>query len=81
MIAVEEEEEEEEGEAVPGSCQNAQNSQWEESWLTNPPGHLKRDKWTALSGPLSQVQHGGRTMDTRRFERASQLRMPPCIPA
>ena len=25
-----------------------------ESWLTNPPGHLWRDKWTALSGPLSQ---------------------------
>jgi len=22
--------------------------------LTNPPGHLWRDKWTALSGPLSQ---------------------------
>ena len=22
-------------------------------WLTNPPGHLWRDKWTALSGPLS----------------------------
>jgi len=21
--------------------------------LTNPPGHLWRDKWTALSGPLS----------------------------
>jgi hypothetical protein len=24
-----------------------------ESWLTNPPGHFWRDKWTALSGPLS----------------------------
>jgi hypothetical protein len=24
-----------------------------ESWSTNPPGHLWRDKWTALSGPLS----------------------------
>ena len=24
-----------------------------ESSLTNPPGHLWRDKWTALSGPLS----------------------------
>ena len=23
------------------------------SWLTNPPGHLWRDKWNALSGPLS----------------------------
>ena len=23
-----------------------------ESWLTNPPGHLWRDKWIALSGPL-----------------------------
>jgi len=23
--------------------------------LTNPPGHLWREKWTALSGPLSQV--------------------------
>jgi hypothetical protein len=22
--------------------------------LTNPPGHLRRDKWTALSGPLSE---------------------------
>ena len=22
--------------------------------MTNPPGHLWRDKWTALSGPLSQ---------------------------
>ena len=22
--------------------------------LTNPPGHLWRDKWTALSGPLSR---------------------------
>jgi hypothetical protein len=21
--------------------------------MTNPPGHLLRDKWTALSGPLS----------------------------
>ena len=26
-----------------------------ESQLTNPPGHLWCDKWTALSGPLSQV--------------------------
>jgi len=24
------------------------------SLLTNPPGHLWRDKWTTLSGPLSQ---------------------------
>ena len=24
-----------------------------ESWLTNPPGHLWRDKRTAVSGPLS----------------------------
>ena len=23
--------------------------------MTNPPGHLWRDKWTALSGPLSRV--------------------------
>jgi len=23
--------------------------------LTNPPGHLWREKWTALSGPLSQA--------------------------
>jgi len=27
--------------------------------LTNPPGHLWRDKWTALSGPLSQAAHAG----------------------
>jgi len=27
------------------------------SQVTNPPGHLWRDKWTALSGPLSQVSH------------------------
>ena len=27
-----------------------------ESWLTNPPGHLWRDKWTALSGPLSGLR-------------------------
>ena len=26
-----------------------------ESLLTNPPGHLWRDKWTAPSGPLSVV--------------------------
>ena len=26
-----------------------------ESWLTNPPGHLWRGKWTALRGPLSRV--------------------------
>ena len=24
-----------------------------ESWLTHPPSHLWRDKWTTLSGPLS----------------------------
>ena len=24
--------------------------------MTNPPGHLWRDKWTALSGPFSQGQ-------------------------
>ena len=24
-----------------------------ESWLANSPGHLWRDKWTALSEPLS----------------------------
>ena len=24
-----------------------------ESYLTNPPGHLLRDEWTALSRPLS----------------------------
>jgi len=24
-----------------------------EFWLTNSPGHVWRDKWTALSGPLS----------------------------
>jgi len=22
--------------------------------MTNPPGHLWRDKWTALNGPLSR---------------------------
>ena len=27
-----------------------------ESQLTNPPGHLWRDKWTALSGPLSGLE-------------------------
>jgi len=26
-----------------------------ESLLTNPPGHLWRDKWTAPSGPLSRL--------------------------
>ena len=30
-----------------------------ESWLTDPPGHVWRDKWTALSGPLSQGNHEG----------------------
>ena len=30
-----------------------------ESLLTNPPGHLWRDKWTALSGPLSQWRNWG----------------------
>ena len=24
---------------------------------SNPPGHLWRDKWTALSGPLSLTPH------------------------
>ena len=31
-----------------GACRNRP-----ESLLTNSPGHLWRDKWTALSGPLS----------------------------
>jgi hypothetical protein len=26
-----------------------------ESYLTNPPGHVWREKWTALSGPLSEM--------------------------
>ena len=26
--------------------------------VPNHPGHLWRDKWTALSGPLSQVDEG-----------------------
>jgi len=25
-----------------------------ESWSTNPRGHLWRDKWTTLSGPLAK---------------------------
>ena len=25
-----------------------------ESWLTNPPGHFGRDKWTTSSGPISE---------------------------
>ena len=29
-----------------------------ESYLTNPPGHLRRDKWTALSGPLPSSLYG-----------------------
>ena len=29
-----------------------------ESQSTNPPGHLWRDKWTALGGPLSVLRHG-----------------------
>ena len=34
--------------------------------MTNPPGYLRRNKWTALSGPLSEavvqqeVQEGAR---------------------
>ena len=27
--------------------------------MTDPPGHLWRDKWTALSGPHSQVEWDG----------------------
>jgi len=33
--------------------------------LTNSPGHLWRDKWTALSGPLSLfLQKGGQQRGT-----------------
>ena len=43
--------------------------------MTNLPGHLWRDKWTALSGPLTQAlrrdaQHLGG--DTPPRERASE---------
>ena len=30
-----------------------------ESHLTNPPGHLWRDKWTAVSGSLSHLKWAG----------------------
>ena len=38
-----------------------------ESWMTNPPGHLCRDKWTALSGPLS----------VRLLDRFARVLWPP----
>jgi len=51
----------EELEAQPG-CESGplravQLSRYKWPELTNPPGHLWRDKWTALSGPLSGWPH------------------------
>ena len=42
--------------------------------LTNPPGHLRRDKWTALSGPLSTYTfpskvHELATLATREYDK------------
>jgi len=36
----------------------SQDSRWE-SWLTNSPGDLWRDKWTTLSGPRSRLVAAG----------------------
>ena len=33
--------------------------------LTNPPGHLWHDKWTALSGPLSMDAGSGFRVESR----------------
>ena len=37
--------------------------------LTNPPGHLWRDKWTALSGPLACCDGLGEALVGQRLQR------------
>ena len=41
------------------------------SWLTNPPGHLWRDTWTALSGPLSSWSAHLQARVYAKFKRGS----------
>jgi len=42
--------------------------------LTNPPGHLWRDKWTTLSGPLSAWTSAARSIATSRARRRRPAR-------
>jgi len=44
-----------------GSRAESQAGRTADALLTNPPGHLWRDKWTALSGPLSQALNMSKT--------------------